>query len=197
MSQLVRLEGKHTTQNAHCALVPCVNLWHFRRRQRACWTRGTTTGGRLQSYLFGDNLRALSNLRHSDGRSARVLFGDNLLPHQCQLRTFKNTCGNYIVDFGSYSLWSNCGRMLSILAPILGTTSCQGHTQHNVNWGLPQFSWFLCSVALCQGGRLTSCSIWGESTPAWEHMYVLITCDEICNLDALQMVSSVDTVAKT
>ena len=120
------MEGKHTTQNAHCALVPCVNLWHFRRRQRACWTRGTTTGGRLQSYLFGDNLRALSNLRHSDGRSARVLFGDNLLPHQCQLRTFKNTRGNYIVDFGSYSLWSNCGRMLSILAPILGTTFLSG-----------------------------------------------------------------------
>ena len=134
---------------------------------------------------------ALSNMRHSDGWSARESY---FLPHQCHIRTSKNTCGNYIVDFGSYSLWSNCGRMLSVVAPILGTTSCQGHSQHNVNWGLPQFSRFLCSVALCQGGRLTSCSILGESTPAWKHMLVLITCDEICNLDALQMVSSVDTV---
>ena len=44
------------------ALVPCVNLWHFRRRQRACWTRGTATGGRLQFYLVGDNL-LLKNTR--------------------------------------------------------------------------------------------------------------------------------------
>ena len=120
-------------QHYWSALVPCVNLWHFRRRQRACWTRGTATGGRLQSYLVGDNL-LLKNTRglcivKLEAQWREVCWSpvwDNLLPHQCQLRTFKNTCGNYIVDFGSYSLWSNCGRILSILAPILGTTFLSG-----------------------------------------------------------------------
>ena len=67
-----------------------------------CQTWGTVTGGLLESYL------------------------GQLASPTISAQDVQNTCGNYIVDFGSYSLWSNCGRILSILAPILGTTFLSG-----------------------------------------------------------------------
>ena len=103
------------------ALVPCVNLCHFRRRQRACWTRGTATGGRLQSYLVGDNL-LLENTRvlcivKLEAQWREVCWSPiwgNLLPQQFQLRTFKihvettlltlglRVCGLTVVGFCLY-----------------------------------------------------------------------------------------------
>ena len=49
MSQLVRLEGKHSTQNAHCAVVRCTIAWKWKGRKE----RETKIGELRQITVIG------------------------------------------------------------------------------------------------------------------------------------------------